>query len=137
MRVGIVYFPINNRSKLSVLSTSLGEGIRAQGHQVDIINGCMDSNTKLSIYNYIAVGVEPLNFLGGKVHEKTSNFLANAGWINGKRSYAFSMKSSLRPLKSLSKLMRLMEHEGMFLKKSDVVSSKAEAEVIGKHLHIS
>jgi hypothetical protein len=30
-----------------------------------------------------------------------------------------------------------MEHEGMYLKKSDVISSTEEASLIGKNLHIS
>ena len=137
MRVGIVYFSHVKRTKLSALAAGLAEGIRAQGHLVDIIDGSLDVNTRLTVYNYIVIGIEPLTVFGGKVPVKTGEFLANAGLITGKKCYAFSLKSSLRPQKSLSKLMRLMEHEGMYLKKSDVINSAAEATVIGKHLHIS
>ena len=80
---------------------------------------------------------QSLNFFGGKLPLKTAVFLSNAGLIRGKRSYAFLLRSSLRPQKSLTKLMHVMEQEGMYLKKSDIISSTAEANIIGKNLHIS
>jgi len=137
MRVGIVYFPNKNNNKLSDIVNSLSDGIKSQGHQVDIINGNLDSTSKLTVYNYIAFGIEGTNLLGGKIPPKTTVFLSNAGLIRGKRSYAFTLKSTLRPQKSLIKLMKSMEHEGLYLKKSDIISSKQEAISIGKRLHIS
>lgn len=137
MRVGIVYFSISNNKKLIEIVNSLSEGIKAQGHQVDIINGNLDFDSKLTVYNYIAIGVEGVNFLGGKIPPKTSSFLSNAGLLRGKRSYAFTLKTSLRPQKTLSKLMESMEREGFYLKKSDIISNHVEANTIGKRLHIS
>ena len=137
MRVAVVYFSNKKRKKLSVLSDALADGIRSQGHQVDVINGDLDVNSKLTVYNYIALGAESLNFFGGKIPAKTAFFLSGSGLIRGKKSYAFLLRSSLRPQKSLNKLMYTMEHEGMYLKKSDVISSTEEASLIGKNLHIS
>lgn len=137
MRVAVVYFSNKKRKKLSVLADALAAGIRSQGHQVDVIDGDLDVDSKLTVYNYIALGVEPLNFFGGKIPVKTAFFLSGSGLIRGKKSYAFLLSSSLRPQKSLNKLMYAMEHEGMYLKKSDVISSTEEASLIGKNLHIS
>ena len=137
MRVAVVYFSNKKRRKLSVLAGALADGIRSQGHQVDVIDGDLDVNSKLTVYNYVAVGTESLNFLGGKIPSRAGFFLSNSGLIRGKRSYAFLLRSILRPLKSLNKLMYTMEHEGMYLKKSDVISSTEEASMIGKNLHIS
>ncbi len=83
------------------------------------------------------MGVEPLNIFGGKIPEKTAFFLSNSGLIRGKRAYAFLLRNTLRPHKSLSTLMQIMEKEGMYLKKSDIISSNEEANIIGKNLHIS
>ena len=137
MRVAIVYFSNKKRKKLSVLAGALADGIRSQGHQVDVIDGDLDVNSKLTVYNYVAVGIEAMNSLGGKIPARTAFFLSNSCLIRGKRSYAFLLHSGLRPQKSLNKLMHTMEHEGMYLKKSDVISSAEEASIIGKNLHIS
>jgi len=137
MRVGIVYFQNTNTKKLLDIVKALSEGIKLQGHQVDIINGNLDFNSRLTVYNYIVIGVESLNFFGGKIPPKTTPFLTNAGLIRGKRSYAFTLRKNLRPQKTLSKLMTSMEHEGLYLKKSDIISTQNEALSIGKRLHIS
>ncbi len=137
MRVGIVFFSGKKNNKLEKISKSLSEGIQMQGHQVDIINGNLDQNSKLTVYNYIVVGVDGINFLGGTIPSKTSVFLSNSGLLKGKRSYAFTSKTTLRPQKNLSKLMYSMEHEGLYLKKSDIISNRDEAVSIGKRLHIS
>ena len=137
MRVAIVFFSDNKSRKLAILAGSLAEGVRSQGHLVDVIDGDLSADSTLTVYNYIAVGVASLTFFGGKIPPKTASFLSNSGLIRGKRSYAFSTRSGLRPQKSLKKLMQTMEHEGMFLKKSDIISTTEEAKVIGKNLHIS
>ena len=137
MRVAVVYFSNKKHRKLSALAGALAEGLRSQGHQVDIIDGDLDVNAKLTVYKYIAVGVESLNFFGGKIPSGTSLFLSDSGLIRGKRSYAFMLRSSLRLQKSLNNLMHVMEQEGMYLKKSDIISSTEEANIIGKNLHIS
>ncbi|MBA7512758.1 hypothetical protein ES705_04766 [subsurface metagenome] len=58
MKVAVVFFSSNNRERLLNLSRALGRGVESQGHQVDIVDGNHDINTKLTIYRYIAVGVE-------------------------------------------------------------------------------
>ena len=137
MRVAVVYFSNKKHRKLSNLAGSLAEGIRSQGHQVDVIDGDLDFNSKLTVYKYIAVGIEPLNLFGGKIPLKTVPYLGDSGIVRGKRSYAFSIRGSLRPYKSLAALMHAMEHEGMYLKKSDIISTSEEAGIIGRNLHIS
>jgi len=137
MRVGIVYFAGQNSKKLLSIVKSLSEGIQMQGHQVDIIDGNLDLNSKLTVYNYIAIGVGRTNFYGGKIPLKATTFLSNSGIIRGKRSFAFILKAGLRPQKTLSKLMYTMEHEGLYLKNSNIISTPMEAVSIGKRLHIS
>lgn len=136
MRIATVFFPDNNRDKLRNVAKSLAHGLEANGHQVDLVDGSRDVNTKLTIYEYIAVGTEQTNLFGGKIPDRVSYFLREAGIVGGKKCFAFVLKRPLGTTKSLSKLMKVMEHEGMFLKRSDVIASPGEAEAIGKRLNI-
>ncbi len=136
MRVAVVFFSGRNREKLRDLATGLARGIEKQGNQVDVFDGARDSNVKLTIYQYIAVGAEPLGSFGGKIPETVRTFLAASGVVTGKKSYAFVSKATFGAAKSLASLMRNMEGEGMFLKSSDVLRSPVEAEEIGKRLHV-
>jgi hypothetical protein len=137
VRIAIVFFPDSHRNKLLELSKGLARGIEAQGHQVDIVDGARDVNTKLTIYEYIAVGTEQTNLFGGKIPAKVGEYLKNAGIVGGKKSFAFVLKRPLGTSKSLRSLMSTMESEGMFLRVSDVLISPEGAEAVGKRLKIS
>ncbi len=137
MRVVIVFFSSNNRERLLNLSRALARGVEAQGHQVDIVDGNHDINTKLTIYRYIAVGAEQISTLGGKIPQQVNQFLNSSGMVSGKRCFAFVPKSFLGSGKALSRLMKGMEKEGMYLKNSAIFTSPQEAEEVGKRLHIS
>lgn len=135
MRIAVIYFSGGQRQRLVDVSKGLSKGLETQGHQVDLIDGDRDVNTKLTIYGYIALGVSSPTVFGGKIPENANKFLANAGIIAGKRCFAYTLKYGLRASKTLSKLMGIMEHEGMFLKYSEILTSSLEAEAIGKRLH--
>ncbi|MFP4385364.1 MAG: hypothetical protein ACLFSE_15070 [Spirochaetia bacterium] len=136
MRAAIVFFPVKNREKLLKISKALSEGIQQNGHQVDIIDGSRDVNTKLTIYEYVAVGTEVNSLIGGKIPELVGNYLSSSGMVGGKRCFAYLIKKGFGTQKGLSRLMKVMEGQGMFLKFSDVLSSPEEAKEIGKRLHV-
>ncbi|MFO8063358.1 MAG: flavodoxin family protein [Spirochaetota bacterium] len=136
MRVATVFFPYRNRDRLATLARALARGIEAQGHDVDVIDGTRDVNTKLTMYGYIAVGTEATNLFGGKIPQRVEEFLSSAGIVGGKKSYAFVRKRAIGGNKTLKRLMTVMEHEGMFLKISNALHSPDEAEEIGKRLSI-
>ena len=139
MRVAVVFFEgkAQNRNKTLNIARSLSEGIEGSGHKVDIIDGDRDVNTKLTIYQYIVVGAAAITTFGGKISENVTKFLSNAGVISGKRCFAYAAKGGFRIAKTLQTLMNAMEHEGMYLKYSEVLTSQEEAKAIGKRLHIS
>jgi len=136
MRAAVVFFATNSRDRILNITRSLAKGIESQGHQVDIIDGNHDVNAKLTMYQYIAIGAEPLSNFSGKIPDKVSHFLSSSGMVAGKRCYAFVTKNVFGAGKALARLMKGMEKEGMFLKYSSIISSAAEAEEIGKRLHI-
>ena len=132
----MVFFPHANRDRPATLARGLARGIEAQGHDVDVIDGTRDVNTKLTIYGYIAVGTEATNLFGGKIPTRVGEFLGSAGMVGGKRSYAFVPRRILGGNRTLKRLMTVMEHEGMFLKVSNAFGSPDEAEEVGKRLSI-
>jgi len=136
MRIATVFFPEQNREKLLGISKALARGMESQGHQVDLIDGTRDVNTKLTIYEYIAIGCEQTNLFGGKIPVKASRFLKESGIVGGKRCFAYVSKKAFGAQRTLGTLMKTMEAEGMFLKFSEILSSPEEAEEIGKRLAV-
>jgi menaquinone-dependent protoporphyrinogen IX oxidase len=136
MRAAVVFFGGSSRDKILGLARALARGMEAQGHQVDIVDGDHDINAKMTMYQYVAVGTEPLSGWSGKISERIGQFLSSAGMVAGKRSFAFVAKNMVGCSKALSRLMKSMETEGMLLKFSSVLSSAQEAEEIGKRLHL-
>lgn len=135
MRVAVVQFPASKREKMTAISRALAKGIERQGHQVDVVDGGR-LGSKMTMYQYIAVGVEQTNLFGGKVPDRVREFLAGAGMVAGKRSCAYVLKQALGERRTLAKLMSAMEKEGMFLRVSHSFSSVEEAEAVGAGLKI-
>jgi hypothetical protein len=119
------------------LSKALAKGIEGQGNHVDVYDGAKDTNVKLTMYQYVVIGAEPVGTFGGKVPLSVQPFLAASGVVSGKKCYAFVSKAMIGAEKALTALMKGMEGEGMFLKNSDVLRSPQEAEEIGRRLHVS
>ena len=136
MRVAILFFPIKQSEKIQKISKSLAQGIETQGHQVDIINGSKDVNTRLSIYQYVILGAEVPELFNTKPPESIGHYLKNAGMVAGKRSFAFILPKLLGAEKSLRRLMSIMEGEGMFIKFSKILGDEQLATEIGKKLTI-
>jgi menaquinone-dependent protoporphyrinogen IX oxidase len=137
MRVAVVFFSGRNRDGMMRLAQAVARGIEKQGHQVDTFEGARDSNSKLTIYQYIVVGAEVVGTIGGKIPDSVKTYLAAAGAVTGKKSYAFVARATFGAGKSLAALMKCMEGEGMMIKTSDILRSPAEAEEIGRRLHVN
>ena len=136
MRAAVVFFSSSSRERILALAKSLSQGIGRQGHQVDLIDGDRDVNAKLTMYQYLAIGCEPLPGFGGKLPDKVSQFLGSSGMVSGKRSFAFVTKAALGSGKALARLMKSMEQEGMLIKNSSILVSPQEAEEVGSRLHV-
>jgi menaquinone-dependent protoporphyrinogen IX oxidase len=137
MRTAVVFFPSKSREKVREVSRALADGIGSQGHDVDVIDGSQDVNTKLTIYTHVAVVAEQRTLFTGHVPESIREFLANSGIVGGKKSFAFVIKKPIGNTKALKKLMHAMEHEGMFLRYSDVLATPEDSRIIGSKLKIA
>lgn len=136
MRVAVVFVSVSKRDKLLGVAQGLAAGIESQGHTVELVDAKQDVNIKLTVYDYIAVGTEVTSTFGGKIPDRVGEFLKTSGMVSGKRSFAFVLKSTFGETKALQRVMKSMEGEGMFLKFSEILSSREEAKEIGKRLRI-
>lgn len=136
MNVCVIIFPKDRDTRLQQVAASLAQGIGTNGHTVDVIDGVREQGKKISYYDYIAMGTDAVNTFGGRIPSSVQSFLSQCGAVQGKRCFAFVSRGGVRKNKTLKALMDAMEHEGMYLKNSQIVSSGAEAGEIGKRLHI-
>ncbi|HKL60613.1 MAG TPA: hypothetical protein VJ863_12005 [Sphaerochaeta sp.] len=137
MKVCVLYASASKESqKIKAISKALAEGISSQGHQVDVIDMTLDMGKKVSFYDYLIFGTEATTLWGGKIPPSVTQFLRTAGTVSGIRCMGFVSKGGIRSMKTLQSLMKIMEHEGLFLKKSDIITKVDYARAVGKHLQI-
>ncbi len=137
MKVAVIVVYDTSKNRVMEVAKGLSEGLSANGHTVEIIDAVLESDKKISFYDYIIVGTEAVNTFGGKIPGKVKTYLAQCGTVSGKRSFAFVIKKGFRTGKTLSTLMKTMEHEGMYLKYSEVLRRREDGKEIGKRLHIT
>ncbi|MGB4406721.1 MAG: hypothetical protein WBI82_07675 [Sphaerochaeta sp.] len=137
MKVCVLYVSASKETqKIKAIAKAIAEGVSSQGHQVDIIDMNLDMGKKVSFYDYLIFGTEATTFWGGKIPPAVSQFLRTAGTLSGIRCMGFVSKGGIRSMKTLQSLMKIMEHEGLFLKKSEIVTKVDYARAVGKHLQI-
>lgn len=136
MKVGVVFFGANKRDTVAEVARGVVRGLERQGHQVDLIDGERQRDAKLSIYQYVAVGTVATGLIGGKIDSAITEFLSSAGMLGGKRCFAFVARSLFGSQKALTRLMKALEHEGMFIRFSEVLRSGSEGELVASRLKV-
>ena len=101
-----------------------------------VVDAITDSGKSLTPFNYIAVGTVAPSAFAKSAPDALKVFLRSAGHVSGKRCYAFLGNRGLRKGRVLASLMKVMESEGMYLKRSDVLAKADEARAVGARLHI-
>ena len=85
MQVCVVYAGKDREgTALRTIAQALAQGLNAQGHQTDVVNAYTD-DTRLTRYDYVIIGSEPVSFFSARIPEILSKFLAQAGTVSGKR----------------------------------------------------
>jgi hypothetical protein len=135
MRVALVSFcPPHNRTSQEILKTLASASTRS-GNQVDIINGLEDLvNSRLTMYDYIAVVVLQAGAFSTRLSPRVSAFLSSSGSITGKKGCALVIKAGFFSGKLCGLLMKVMEKEGVRLDYYDVVRSLAMSANVGKKI---
>ena len=136
MRVAVLFFGGGKREKTAEIARGLAAGIEKEGHQVTVIDGDRDVNAKLTVYEYIAVGTSPASLFRGKIDGKITEYLGNAGMIGGKKAFAFVVNQPFGAQRALTRLMKALEHEGIFIRFSEILRSREEAEALAGRLRL-
>jgi len=135
IRAAVLFFPKNPTSALKRAAEALASGLRTQGAQVDLIDGTKTRDFKLTGCHYIAVGADVRSLFKGTLPAELAPGLANGGIITGKRSFAF-VSGGAGSAKTLLKLMKALEHEGMIVRYSEVLTKPEDASAIGQRLKL-
>lgn len=137
IRAAVLYFAKPSAlAKLKSLAEALAKGMQKQGAQVDVINGIQARETKLTGYHYIAVGCDVRSILKGTLPPELTQALAAGGIISGKKTFAFVPPAPLGASKTLMKLMKALEHEGMMVRYSDLLAKPDDAQAVGQRLKL-
>ena len=132
MRVAFISFCPSKNERSIKLIKALGASSISRGNQVDLFNGFEDLvNTRLTMYDYISVVIEPKGFFGGKIFPRVGEFLAMSGNITGKKGCALVIKSGFSSEKTCRNLMRKIESEGVKLDYFEVIRDEEHARSAG------
>jgi len=132
MRVAFISFCPSKAERSIKLIKALGASSISRGNQVDLFNGFEDLvNTRLTMYDYISVVIEPKGLFSGKIYPRIGEFLAMSGNITGKKGCALVLKSGFASEKSCRNLMRTMESEGVKLDYFEVIRDEEHARSAG------
>lgn len=136
MRAVVVFFGGAARDRVAEIARGVASGIERQGHDVDLVDGDRDVNTRLTRYDYIAVGTVAVSLFRGRIDGRIREFLSGSGSIGAKKGFAFVARRTFGSQRALQNLMGAMEHEGMFLRFSEVLRSREEAAAIAERLRV-
>jgi hypothetical protein len=136
MRVSIIYLGTGNTAALEAAAKAMAKAIEGQGHEVELLGNAKGQLQRLTMSDYVIIGVEPVG-IGGKLPPRVAEILAQAGNLEAKRSMAFVLKRGPFRNKTLPRLMKAMEAQGMNVNYAEVVSGPAEAALAGKEAPIA
>jgi len=130
--IAVVFFAERSGSRMLETARALARGLEASGARTELVDGLRERGKRLSSHGSLALCCETRSFFSARIPDTVSAFLASAGAVGGKPSHAFLVGSCLRPRRALSRLMALMEGEGIFIRYSEALSSPARAETVGR-----
>lgn len=135
MRVALVTFIQGDQSGSRSILSKLENGSASRGNQVEVFDGFKDLlNTRLTIFDYIAVLYKPSGFFGGKLPSRIAEFLATSGTVAGKKGCALVLKHGFSGAKQCRSLMKILEAEGLMLDYFDIVRDEEHASAVGKKI---
>lgn len=135
MRVALITFCPPGDGKSAEIIKRLGGGAASSDNQVELVNGLEDLvNTRLTVFDYIAVVIRAGSFFSSKVPARVQEFLSTSGNISGKKGCALVVKGGFSSEKTCRNLMKVMESQGVRLDYSDVVRDVEHAQYVAKKI---
>jgi flavodoxin len=134
MKIAIIYSP--QHRKLEVIAKTLGQTLEAEGHRIDYFHiGKSDRPPNVRRYDFVCLGSVAEGTFGGKVPVAVSEYIKQCRGFESTKSAAFMMKRFLSlNNRGLRRLMAVLEHMGSMVMDFQLISHKADAEILGKRL---
>jgi hypothetical protein len=135
MRVTIVIIPAGKAAALEAAAKVMAAELGKQGHEVELLIGAKGETNRLAMSEYLVFGTEPVG-LRGTLPPRVGEILAQATGLSGKRGMAFVLKRGPFRNKTLPRLMKAMEAQGMTVNYGEVVKNAAEAALAAREAPI-
>lgn len=135
MRVCIL-ISSNNRDggPLREIASCISSTLNEKGYDCSVFNTSIDTDKKITIFDYIVVISEPVSLFSKQVPSSLEKYLSNCGTISGKRG-ATVLYKGLRKSSCMATLMKKVESEGVILKTSEFISNTNQAKAFAKSLN--
>ncbi len=134
MRVALIQFCKNPSDKQRSLIKILEQGAAAKGNQVDLLNGYeVLEGTRLTMYDYIAIVLPAAGFFGA-IPDKIGEYLSTSGMVSGKKGCALVLKGGFGSQKTITRLMKAMEREGIKLDYFEIIRSADHAVAVAANI---
>lgn len=137
MRIAVVVSPKNGESRKGIeVGKAVCTTLEKRGYSVDLINTLIDSDRKLTIYDYLVFIGESVSFFSKKISPSLCKFLNSCGTISGKRSAVILTGSSLLKTGAMAALMKTVEGEGVILKISEICPNASRATAFAGNINV-
>ena len=135
MLVAIVSRPAGKPAARQAAVKAMAKAIAGRGHEVELLGDAKGQTHRLAMSGYVIIGTEPVG-IGGKLPSRVADVLSQSNGITAKRSMAFVLKRGPFRNKTLPRLMKAMEAQGMNVNFGEVVRGPAEAALAAKNAPI-
>jgi hypothetical protein len=126
--MNIAVVSLTSHKLLIQMQSQMIAGFTEAGHTVREIDGMLNPE-KLTPYHYIVFFIDSRSSSGGDPRTMVSGFFQQAGTVTNKYVSVF-INNRLFAEKTLSKLMKLFEEEGVLIHFSDVIKNSKDVEYI-------
>ncbi|HUX38111.1 MAG TPA: hypothetical protein VMV44_09455 [Rectinemataceae bacterium] len=126
MRICVLHVPAGSSGSLEAAAKAMARALQTKGHEVDLVSGAKGETPRFASADYLIVATEPLGF-AGKLPPRLGEILGQSPGASGKRSMALVLKRGPFRNKTITRLMKAMEAEGMTVNDEAVVSNAREA----------
>lgn len=137
MRIAVVVSPKNGESR-TILETAkdVTVTLERRGYSVECINTLLDSDKKLTIFDYLVFIGESVSLFSKKVSPSLGKYLNTCGTISGKRAAVILAGRTLLKTGAMAALMKAVEGEGVILKTSEFCNTPSKASAFVNNINV-
>ncbi len=137
MRIAVVVSPKNGESR-TILDNAKAVTVTLErrGYSVDCINTLLDSDKKLTIYDYLVFIGESISLFSKKISPSLGKYLNACGTISGKRAAVILSGRTIMKSGAMAQLMKTVEGEGVILKTSEFCTTASKASAFVNNINV-